>query len=169
MLRNLYIENIAVIQKADIDFSGGLTVLSGETGAGKSIIIDALSAILGGRVSRELIRTGAEKAFVSAAFSGMAPELTEELGIQPEADGTLLLQREEKFQNRLFRPAPKLPISSDVPDFFLPFFSSPFSVLHVLQIVNPVLFEQTADTGDGSVDGIIGKFTFPYCYDFPVF
>ncbi|MBP3588752.1 MAG: AAA family ATPase [Clostridia bacterium] len=64
MLRNLYIENIAVIQQADIDFSIGLTVLSGETGAGKSIIIDALSAILGGRVSRDLIRTGQSKACV---------------------------------------------------------------------------------------------------------
>ena len=68
MLRNLYIENIAVIQQADIDFSIGLTVLSGETGAGKSIIIDALSAILGGRVSRDLIRTGQSKACVVGTF-----------------------------------------------------------------------------------------------------
>ena len=75
MLRNLYIENIAVIQKADIDFSSGLTVLSGETGAGKSIIIDALSAILGGRVSRELIRTGQNKACVAGLFTNLAPEV----------------------------------------------------------------------------------------------
>ena len=94
MLELLHIENIAIIEAADIEFAPGFNVLTGETGAGKSIVIDSLSAVLGQRTSRELIRTGAEKAFVSAAFSGMAPELTEELGIQPEADGTLLLQRE---------------------------------------------------------------------------
>lgn len=94
MLSLLHIENIAVIERADIQFDPGFNALTGETGAGKSIVIDAISAVLGERTSRELIRTGAEKAFVSAAFSGMAPELTEELGIQPEADGTLLLQRE---------------------------------------------------------------------------
>ena len=94
MLELLHIENIAIIEAADIEFAPGFNALTGETGAGKSIVIDSLSAVLGQRTSRELIRTGAEKAFVSAAFSGMAPELTEELGIQPEADGTLLLQRE---------------------------------------------------------------------------
>ena len=94
MLELLHIENIAIIEAADIEFAPGFNALTGETGAGKSIVIDSLSAVLGQRTSRELIRTGAEKAFVSAAFSGMAPELTEELGIQPEGDGTLLLQRE---------------------------------------------------------------------------
>ena len=94
MLELLHIENIAIIEAADIEFAPGFNALTGETGAGKSIVIDSLSAVLGQRTSRELIRTGAEKAFVSAAFSGMVPELTEELGIQPEADGTLLLQRE---------------------------------------------------------------------------
>ena len=94
MLELLHIENIAIIEAADIEFAPGFNALTGETGAGKSIVIDSLSAVLGQRTSRELIRTGAEKAFVSAAFSGIAPELTEELGIQPEADGTLLLQRE---------------------------------------------------------------------------
>ena len=94
MLELLHIENIAIIEAADIEFAPGFNALTGETGAGKSIVIDSLSAVLGQRTSRELIRTGADKALVSAAFSGMAPELTEELGIQPEADGTLLLQRE---------------------------------------------------------------------------
>ena len=94
MLELLHIENIAIIEAADIEFAPGFNALTGETGAGKSIVIDSLSAVLGQRTSRELIRTGAEKAFVSAAFSGTAPELTETLGIQPEADGTLLLQRE---------------------------------------------------------------------------
>ena len=94
MLELLHIETIAIIEAADIEFAPGFNALTGETGAGKSIVIDSLSAVLGQRTSRELIRTGADKAFVSAAFSGTAPELTETLGIQPEADGTLLLQRE---------------------------------------------------------------------------
>lgn len=68
MLNELHIENIAVIEKADLDFNSGLTVLTGETGAGKSIIVDSLSAVLGARTSRELVRTGAEKGVVSAVF-----------------------------------------------------------------------------------------------------
>ena len=68
MLSLLHIENIAVIEQADITFDRGFNVLSGETGAGKSIIIDAISAILGERTYRESIRTGADKAFVSAVF-----------------------------------------------------------------------------------------------------
>ena len=94
MLELLHIENIAIIQEADISFEGGFNALTGETGAGKSIVIDALSAVLGQRTSRELIRTGADKAFVGATFSGVDSALAEELGIAPEADGTLLLQRE---------------------------------------------------------------------------
>ncbi len=94
MLELLHIENIAIIEAADIEFAPGFNALTGETGAGKSIVIDSLSAVLGQRTSRELIRTGADKAFVSAAFSGITPELTVDLGIQPESDGTLLLQRE---------------------------------------------------------------------------
>ena len=96
MLRNLYIENIAVIQQADIDFSIGLTVLSGETGAGKSIIIDALSAILGGRVSRDLIRTGQSKACVAGTFADLPQQVLElagEQGFEPE-EGQLLIRRE---------------------------------------------------------------------------
>lgn len=94
MLELLHIENIAIIEAADIEFAPGFNALTGETGAGKSIVIDSLSAVLGQRTSRELIRTGADKAFVSAAFSGVEPGLTEALGIRPEPDGTLLLQRE---------------------------------------------------------------------------
>ena len=66
MLRTLHIENVAVIETADVDFGGGLHVLTGETGAGKSIVIDAISAILGERTPREVIRTGAAKAFDAA-------------------------------------------------------------------------------------------------------
>ena len=96
MLELLHIENIAVIEAADIQFRPGFNALTGETGAGKSIVIDAMGAVLGGRTSRELIRTGADKAFVSAAFSGVSANLPglAENGVTPDEDGSLLLQRE---------------------------------------------------------------------------
>ena len=64
MLKTLDIENIAVIEKASVDFSGGLNVLTGETGAGKSIVVDSINAIMGERTSRELVRYGADNAYV---------------------------------------------------------------------------------------------------------
>ena len=72
MLNELHIENIAVIERADIEFGAGLNVLTGETGAGKSIVIDSIGAVLGDRVSRELVRRGAEKGQVTAVFDGKA-------------------------------------------------------------------------------------------------
>ena len=91
MLDLLHIENIAIIERADIAFQPGFNALTGETGAGKSIVIDAMSAVLGQRASRDLIRTGADKAFVSATFSGV-PALFGEFGLEPDEE--LLLQRE---------------------------------------------------------------------------
>jgi len=94
MLAVLHIENIAVIEKADIEFTPGLNVLTGETGAGKSIVIDAIGAVLGERTSRELIRTGADSALVTAVFCDL-PKLSwfEENGIWPDEDGNLLIMR----------------------------------------------------------------------------
>lgn len=95
MLLLLHIENIAVIQSADIQFDGGFNVLTGETGAGKSIVVDALNAVLGGRTSRDLIRTGAKSALVSAQFIDLPPlDWFQEQGITPDEEGGLLLQRE---------------------------------------------------------------------------
>ena len=92
MLRSLHIENIAVIERADIEFSAGLNVLTGETGAGKSIVIDSIQAVLGGRTSRELVRTGADKASVSAVFDGdQAAEWCRENDIEENEE--LILQR----------------------------------------------------------------------------
>ena len=68
MLCSLHIENIAVIERSDVEFGAGFNVLTGETGAGKSMVIDALDAVLGGRASREIVRHGADKALVSAVF-----------------------------------------------------------------------------------------------------
>ena len=92
MLQLLHIENIAIIECADIEFRPGFNALTGETGAGKSIVIDSISAVLGQRTSRDLIRTGANMAFVSACFTDIPPRLGEDLGIAWE--GELLLQRE---------------------------------------------------------------------------
>ena len=96
MLVNLKIENIAIIESASIDFDTGLNVLSGETGAGKSIIIDALSAVLGERTSKELIRTGADRAKVTAVFGGAGPEinaLLESMDVPVNPDGSFIVSR----------------------------------------------------------------------------
>lgn len=96
MLRSIHIENIAVIEKTDITFDDGFNVLTGETGAGKSIIIDAINAILGERTSRELVRTGADGAVVIAVFDGLsadALDVLREYGYDTDDDGSLLIQR----------------------------------------------------------------------------
>ena len=94
MLQSLHIDNIAVIRTVDVDLCGGFCVLTGETGAGKSLLIDSLNCLMGGRVSRELIRTGEDRATISALFSppeGEVARLLSELGIDvPEGDGVLL-------------------------------------------------------------------------------
>jgi len=97
MLYELDIENIAVIKRATISFSPGLTVLTGETGAGKSIIIDSIMLLLGARAQKELIRMGERSATVSAVFGGFSgDELSalSELGIAPDEDGMLFVSRE---------------------------------------------------------------------------
>lgn len=95
MISTLYIENIAVIEKCSIDFNPGLNVLTGETGAGKSIIIDAINAIMGQRTSKDIIRTGAASAFVSICFeniNGVIKQKLADLGFD-DGEDTLILQR----------------------------------------------------------------------------
>ena len=79
MLSSLQIENVAVIQKANVHFEKGLNVLTGETGAGKSILIDSINAILGNRTSKDLVRTGAAKAVIRAAFEDVPPAVLDSL------------------------------------------------------------------------------------------
>ncbi len=79
MLTRLQIENVAVIEKAEICFEDGLNVLTGETGAGKSILIDSINAILGNRASRDLIRTGTDKAVIRAAFESIPDSVADKL------------------------------------------------------------------------------------------
>ncbi|MBP3692440.1 MAG: AAA family ATPase [Clostridia bacterium] len=87
MLKELLVENIALIEKANIDFNDGFNVLTGETGAGKSLVIDAINAITGERTSRDLIRTGSSNASVTAVFTDIcdsAKEILSEFGIDLE-------------------------------------------------------------------------------------
>ena len=94
MLSVLHIENIALIDRADLTFGPGFNVLTGETGAGKSIIIDAISAVMGERTSRDLIRTGEKSAQVTALFRDL-PDLPwfRENGVGPDENGELLISR----------------------------------------------------------------------------
>lgn len=103
MLAQLFIRNIAVIEKASIDLEKGFTVLTGETGAGKSIIIDAIHAVLGERTSKELVRTGTDSASVSALFTGLDEDtlsLLDQLSLPREEDGSLLIQRDIRLEGR---------------------------------------------------------------------
>ena len=100
MLSLLHIENIAIIESADICFDSGFNVLTGETGAGKSIVIDAISAVLGERTSRELIRTGAKSALVTAVFTGLTKLKWLDENNIPDRGEELLLQREIQGDGR---------------------------------------------------------------------
>ncbi|MBC8569591.1 DNA repair protein RecN [Zongyangia hominis] len=96
MLKELYIKNIAVIKQTSVCFSQGLNVFTGETGAGKSIIIDSINAVLGQRISRDLIRTGEERANITAVFSHLTPStlaLLKEMGYEAD-EGELMISRE---------------------------------------------------------------------------
>ncbi len=96
MLTGLKIENIAVIESAELEFDSGLNVMTGETGAGKSIVIDAINAVLGERTSRELIRSGCDSAKVYASFADIGEEtcnILDEMGIEKMPDNTLVLSR----------------------------------------------------------------------------
>lgn len=103
MLELLHIENIAVIEEADIQFRPGFNALTGETGAGKSMIIDALHAVLGERTSKELVRTGESSASVSAMFTGLSEDvlaILDGMSVPREEDGSLLVQRDIKLEGK---------------------------------------------------------------------
>lgn len=103
MLKTLSIENIAVIEKAEIEFSNGFNVLTGETGAGKSIVVDSINAILGERTSKELVRAGSENALVTAYFEDISKEVEQKLNefdLPCEDDGNLMLSRKISAQGK---------------------------------------------------------------------
>ena len=101
MLKELYIENLAVIERASVSLGPGMNVFTGETGAGKSILIGGINAVLGQRVSRDIVRAGAEKAFISAVFDGVTAAVSEKLqefGVEPEDE--LIVSREISSDGR---------------------------------------------------------------------
>ena len=92
MLLDLHVKNLALIERADIEFGDGLNILTGETGAGKSIIIGSVNIALGGKVPRDIIRTGADYAYIELVFSVTDPakaELLKEMDVFPDGDGTV--------------------------------------------------------------------------------
>ena len=96
MLSSLHIENVAVIKTLDVDFGKGFAVLTGETGAGKSILIDSINMLIGGKAQRELIRTGEKKAVVSGVFTELGEAVLkklEEMGLEAGEDGSIMLQK----------------------------------------------------------------------------
>ncbi len=96
MLLSLHIENLAVIRSVDLDFVRGFSVLTGETGAGKSVIIDSIHLLLGAKAEKEMIRTGESFAMVSGLFGEFSPLVLEKLadvGITPDEEGNILVQR----------------------------------------------------------------------------
>lgn len=117
MLKFLHIENIAVIEKTDIEFKEGFNVLTGETGAGKSIVIDAINAVLGERTSKDLIRTGCENAIVSAVFCDVDKktcELLSENGISPDEDGFVIITRKLSLNGKGLIKINNIPITATV-------------------------------------------------------
>lgn len=103
MLLSLHIENIAVIKSVDFEFNKGFMVLTGETGAGKSIVIDSINLLLGAKAERELIRTGEETAVVSGLFGDLSAytlSRLEELGVTPDEEGCILIQRTVTLDGR---------------------------------------------------------------------
>ncbi len=103
MLKTLSIENIAVIEKAEIEFSNGFNVLTGETGAGKSIVVDSINAILGERTSKQLVRAGSENALVTAYFEDISKEVEQKLNefdLPCDDDGALVLSRKISAQGK---------------------------------------------------------------------
>ena len=103
MLDSLSIENIAVIEKADIEFSDGLNVLTGETGAGKSIVVDSINAVLGERASKELVRHGTDNATVTAVFQDISGEVKDklsDLGLKSSDDDSLMITRKISAQGK---------------------------------------------------------------------
>lgn len=106
MLLELHIQNFALIAEADLEFREGLNVLSGETGAGKSILIDSISAALGEKTGKDLIRTGADEAYIELVFQVFDPEKLEkirDLDLSPESDGVVIVSRRIMPKRSVFR------------------------------------------------------------------
>ncbi|MBR3908996.1 MAG: DNA repair protein RecN [Clostridia bacterium] len=117
MLKFLHIENIAVIEQTDIEFKSGFNVLTGETGAGKSILIDAINAVLGERTSKDLIRTGCDSALVSAVFGDLNHQTVNALNdndITPDDDGNIVIARKLSLTGKGIIKINNIPVTATV-------------------------------------------------------
>ena len=116
MISRLHIENIAVIEIADIDFRNGFIALTGETGAGKSILIDSINILLGNRASKDLVRTGCSKAFVRAEFDDVVglEKLFSEYGVPDEGNGSIFLSRELSVEGKSVARVNSRPVPASV-------------------------------------------------------
>ena len=124
MLKFLHIENIAVIERSDIEFTGGFNVLTGETGAGKSIVIDSINAVLGERTSKDLIRAGCDSAEVSALFGDLSDKTVnalKEFDIEPDEDGNVLITRKLSLNGKGLIKINGKPNTASVLKEFAPF------------------------------------------------
>ena len=117
MLKFLHIENIAVIEQSDIEFKSGFNVLTGETGAGKSIVIDAINAVLGERTSKDLIRSGCDSALVSAVFGEIDTytlNILNDYGITPDEDGNIVISRKLSISGKGYIKINNIPFTAGV-------------------------------------------------------
>ncbi|MBO5357811.1 MAG: DNA repair protein RecN [Clostridia bacterium] len=117
MLKFLHIENIAVIEQSDIEFKAGFNVLTGETGAGKSILIDAINAVLGERVSKDLVRNGCDSALVSAVFGDLDAvtlNILKQMDVLPDDDGNILITRKLSLSGKGLIKVNGIPVTATV-------------------------------------------------------
>lgn len=117
MLKFLHIENIAVIEQSDIEFKAGFNVLTGETGAGKSIVIDSINAVLGERTSKDLIRSGCDSAVVTALFGDLNTytlNILKEFNIDPDEDGNILISRKLSLNGKGIIKINNIPITATI-------------------------------------------------------
>ena len=133
MLASLKIENVAVIEKAEVNFTPGFNVLTGETGAGKSILIDSINAILGNRTSRELVRSGAQKACIWATFESIPASVKKQLEkCGYEVTDDLLLYREINAEGKGSCRVNGMPATAAVVDTAQPSVNAPSVVISAM-------------------------------------
>lgn len=164
MLAQLFINNIAVIEKASIDLEKGFTVLTGETGAGKSIIIDAIHAVLGERTSKELVRTGAGAASVSALFVGLDEDVLsalDQLSVPREEDGSLLIQRDIRIEGKSVCKLNGAPATVSMLKIIAPKLISIHGQHESYELLSPEIHMTYIDSF-GGLDGLLNEYQASY-------
>ena len=133
MLQNLHVKNLALITETEVEFKEGLNILTGETGAGKSILIDSINAILGNRTSRELVRSGAQKACIWATFESIPTSVKKQLEkCGYEVTDDLLLYREINAEGKGSCRVNGMPATAAVADTAQPSVNAPSVVISAM-------------------------------------